>query len=359
MCRCPSLPKRPHRDDPGASNTLHQRGLSMLVRTEQLSKSFDYYKKELGLKNSIKNLFARKKLTKTAVSNISFEIDEGEMVGFLGPNGAGKTTTLKMLSGILHPTSGEASVMGFTPWERKKTFQMQFAIVMGQKNQLWWDLPANESLYLNKCIYEIDDKTYEHTLAELTELLDVKDLLNVQVRRLSLGERMKMELIAALIHKPRLIFLDEPTIGLDIISQKKFREFFKFYNQEEKATIILTSHYMEDVKDLCKRTIVINQGHIVYDGDLQHVNDVFAESKLVKLQLSTPVTREALAAYGEVREFSDFIATLQVPRVELKECSKAILDHLPVVDFNIEDIPVEEGIAQLYQKQEESDYVPA
>ena len=187
-----------------------------------------------------------------------------------------------MLSGILHPTGGGASVMGFTPWERRKAFKMQFAIVMGQKAQLWWDLPANESLYLNKCIYEIDDKVYQHSLAELTELLDVKDLLNVQVRRLSLGERMKMELIAALIHKPKLIYLDEPTIGLDIISQKKIREFLKYYNQEKNATVILTSHYMEDVEDLCKRAIIINQGRIVYDGDLKGVNDVFAQSKVIK-----------------------------------------------------------------------------
>ncbi len=329
----------------------------MIVKARQLSKSFDYYKKELGLKNSFRNLFHREKLTKAAVSDISFEIEEGEMVGFLGPNGAGKTTTLKMLSGILHPTSGEASVLGYTPWERKKAFKMQFAIVMGQKNQLWWDLPANESLYLNKCIYEIDDKTYESSLAELTELLDVKDLLSVQVRRLSLGERMKMELIAALIHKPRLIFLDEPTIGLDIISQRKFRQFFKYYNQEKKSTIILTSHYMEDVEDLCKRVIVINQGHIVYDGDLGRVNDVFAQSKLIKLQLSTPVSRDDLAAFGEVREHTEFTATILVPRQSLKETSKVILDQLPVEDFNIEDIPVEEGIAQLYQR--DAYHVPA
>jgi len=324
----------------------------MIIQVRQLSKSFDYYTKELGLKNSLRNLFARKKLTKAAVSDISFEIDEGEMVGFLGPNGAGKTTTLKMLSGILHPTSGSASVLGYTPWERKKAFKMQFAIVMGQKNQLWWDLPANESLYLNKCIYEIDDKTYEATVAELTELLDVRKLLNVQVRRLSLGERMKMELIAALIHKPRLIFLDEPTIGLDIVSQKKFREFFKFYNQEKRAIIILTSHYMEDIKDLCKRAIVINEGRIVYDGDLGRINEVFAQSKLIKLQLSAPVSPETLAAFGTVREHTDVTATLQVPRAALKESSKVILDQLPVIDFTIEEIPIEEGIAELYQQRE-------
>ncbi len=324
----------------------------MIITVQHLSKSFDYYKKELGLKNSIKNLFFRQKLTKAAVCDISFEIDEGEMVGFLGPNGAGKTTTLKVLSGILHPTGGKAAVLGYVPWERKKAFKMQFSIVMGQKNQLWWDLPANESLYLNKCIYEIEDRTYQSTLGELTELLDVKDLLNVQVRRLSLGERMKMELVAALIHQPRLIFLDEPTIGLDIVSQKRFREFFKYYNQVKKATVLLTSHYMEDVKDLCKRTIIVNQGRIVYDGDLQGVNEVFAESKLIRLQLSTTVSADTLAAFGTVKEHAEFTATLEVPRSDLKERSKLILDQLPVVDFNIEDIPVEEGIALLYQRQE-------
>jgi len=329
----------------------------MVIKVNHLSKSFDYYKKELGLKNSLKNLFFREQLTKEAVRDISFEIQAGEMVGFLGPNGAGKTTTLKMLSGILHPTGGHASVLGYVPWERKKAFKMQFAIVMGQKNQLWWDLPANESLFLNKCIYEVDDRAYRATLAELTELLDVKDLLNVQVRRLSLGERMKMELIAALIHKPNLIFLDEPTIGLDILSQKKIREFFKYYNQEKKATVILTSHYIEDVEDLCKRAIIINQGRIVFDGDLLRVNELFAQSKVIKLQLSGPVSRQVLDTFGQVKEQSEFTATLQVPRFELKERSKAILDQLPVVDFNIEDIPVEEGIALLYQRQEAANAV--
>jgi ABC-2 type transport system ATP-binding protein len=324
----------------------------MVINVEHLSKSFDYYRKELGLSNSLKNLFHREKLIKEAVRDISFQVQEGEMVGFLGPNGAGKTTTLKMLSGILHPTSGRASVLGYTPWERKKAFKMQFAIVMGQKAQLWWDLPANESLNLNKHIYEVDDRVYRATLAELTELLDLKDLLNVQVRRLSLGERMKMELVAALLHKPKLIFLDEPTIGLDILSQKRIRGFLKYYNQQKKATVILTSHYMQDVEDLCKRIIIINEGRLVFDGDLHHVNDVFAQSKVIKLQLSSPVSREMLETFGQVKEHSDFAATLEVPRLEVKERSKAILDGLPVVDFNIEDIPVEEGIALMYQRQE-------
>jgi ABC-2 type transport system ATP-binding protein len=324
----------------------------MLINVDHLSKSFDYYRKELGLGNSFKNLFHREKLSKEAVREISFQIEEGEMVGFLGPNGAGKTTTLKMLSGILHPTGGRADVMGFTPWERKKAFKMQFAIVMGQKAQLWWDLPANESLYLNKCIYEVDDKAYQYTLAELTELLDVKDLLSVQVRRLSLGERMKMELIAALIHKPRLIYLDEPTIGLDILSQKRIRQFLHYYNEQKKATVILTSHYMEDIEDLCRRAIIINQGRIVYDGDLHQVNALFAQSKIIRLQLSAPVSPDLLSCFGILKEHAEFSATLEVPRLELKERSKAILDQLPVVDFNIEDVPVEEGIALLYQRRE-------
>lgn len=323
----------------------------MIIQVEHLSKSFEYYKKELGLGNSFKNLFHREKLIKEAVRDISFGIEAGELVGFLGPNGAGKTTTLKMLSGILHPSSGSAAVIGYTPWERRKDFKMQFAIVMGQKAQLWWDLPANESLYLNKCIYEIDDRTYQATLAEMTELLDVKHLLNVQVRRLSLGERMKMELIAALIHKPRLIFLDEPTIGLDMLSQVKIREFLKYYNQEKKCTIVLTSHYMEDIEALCRRVVIINEGHIVYDGDLHRVNDVFAQSKIIKLQLSDTVSTETLAGYGQVKEHSDFSVTLEVPRSDVKERSKAILDGLPVLDFNIEDVPVEEGIALLYQRK--------
>ena len=262
-----------------------------------------------------------------------------------------------MLSGIVYPTQGQASVLGFTPWERKKAFKMQFAIVMGQKNQLWWDLPANESLYLNKCIYEIEDREYQATLDELTELLDVKDLLSVQVRRLSLGERMKMELVAALLHKPRLIFLDEPTIGLDILSQKRIREFFKYYNQQKKATLILTSHYMQDIESLCRRVIIMNDGEIAFDGDLQRVNAVFAQSKVIKLQLTSPVEPDMLATFGLVKEHSDISATLEVPRLELKERSKAILDQLPIMDFTIADIPVEDGIALLFQRREAADVV--
>lgn len=321
-----------------------------MIKVNNLCKSFSYYKKDVGIKNSVKNLFHREELIKDAVKGISFEIAEGEIVGFLGPNGAGKTTTLKMLSGILFPTSGEAAVLGHVPWERKKEFKMNFSIVMGQKNQLWWDLPANESLLLNKYIYEIEDKVYVRTLEELVELLDVGELLKVQVRRLSLGERMKMELIAALIHKPKVIFLDEPTIGLDIISQKKIREFLKYYNNQNKTTIILTSHYMNDIEDMCKRSIIINQGTVIYDDELRKVNELFSQRKLIKIKLNQYVDKLKLETFGTLKKYEEMSAVLEVNKDDVKECSKIILDSLPVIDFTIEDIPIEEGVSLLYQK---------
>ena len=321
------------------------------ISVRGLSKSFEYYEKEAGLKSSLKNLFHREKLVREAVKSISFSIDEGEIVGFLGPNGAGKTTTLKMLSGILFPTGGEATVLGYVPWERKKHFKMNFSIVMGQKSQLWFDLPAVESFRLNQSIYEIDDRSFQATLDELTELLDVRDMLKVQVRRLSLGERMKMELIAALLHKPKVMFLDEPTIGLDIISQRKIRDFIRFYNEQTKTTVILTSHYMTDIEALCKRMVLINQGRLVFDGDLARVNDLFSEKKILRLQLSDPPDAAILARFGEVKSCAGLEATLEIQKDRVKEVAKEILDTLPVIDFTMEDIPVEEGIALLYQRQ--------
>jgi ABC-2 type transport system ATP-binding protein len=242
-----------------------------IIKVENLKKHYDYYQKDQGLKNSLRNVIKRKKLIKEAVNEINFNVEAGEIVGFIGPNGAGKTTTLKILSGILFPTSGSATVGGFTPWERKKAFKMGFSIVMGQKSQLNWDLPAAETFNLNKCIYEVDDASFKKTVGELTELLGVIPLLKTQVRRLSLGERMKMELIAALIHRPKIIFLDEPTIGLDFVSQKTIREFIRGYNEQTGATILLTSHYMNDIESLCKRAIIINEGHIAFDGNLSDI----------------------------------------------------------------------------------------
>jgi ABC-2 type transport system ATP-binding protein len=320
------------------------------ITVRNLTKSFEYYEKEAGLKSSIRNLFRREKLVREAVRSISFAIDEGEMVGFLGPNGAGKTTTLKMLSGILFPTSGEATVLGHVPWERKKAFKMNFSIVMGQKSQLWFDLPALESFRLNQCIYELDDTTYRRTLDELTELLDVRDMLKVQVRRLSLGERMKMELIASLLHKPKIMFLDEPTIGLDILSQRKIREFLKYYNEQTKTTVILTSHYMNDIEALCRRMVLINRGKIMFDGDLNRVNDLFSATKILRLQLSEELPEAALAQFGVVKGCEGVEATLEIPRERVKAVASEILNSLPVVDFTMEDIPVEEGIALLYTR---------
>lgn len=322
-----------------------------VIKVDELSKQFQYIKKEVGMKNSLKNLFHSQKQLKDAVKHLSFEVEQGEIVGFLGPNGAGKTTTLKMLSGIMYPSSGNASVLGYTPWERKNEFKRQISIVLGQKNQLWWDLPANESLYLNKCIYKLGDKEYDSILDELCTLLNVKELLKVQVRELSLGERMKMELIAALLHHPKVLFLDEPTIGLDIIAQKKIREFLKEYNKRQKTTILLTSHYMDDIEDLCQRTVVINHGTLVYDGSIQEINEKLNNRKILSFQFLKPVERTKFDSLGTVKKYEDYEVMLEVGREEIQKVAAYVLENYLVKDFNAMDIPLEENIAKIYQME--------
>jgi ABC-2 type transport system ATP-binding protein len=320
------------------------------IEVNGLTKAFRTYKKLPGFAGAIRGLFRRQYEQTVAVKDVSFTIEPGELVGFLGPNGAGKTTTLKMLAGLLHPTGGSAKVLGYTPWERDDGYRRQFALLLGQKNQLWWDLPARESLELNAKIYGIPDDDLERTVTEMTELLAVRDKLNVAVRELSLGERMKMELIASLLHHPKILYLDEPTIGLDVVSQKTVREFLREHNAKHKTTILLTSHYMTDIQELCKRVIIIDRGVISFDGRLSDVVDRFADFKLITIQWEGTATysAEAVAKYGEVVEQKPGSLTLKVKRDRVIPVCKALLDELPVSDIDIQEVPIEEVIRKIF-----------
>lgn len=324
-----------------------------IIKVKNLKKYFKVYQKQPGLWGSIKSLFVRKYEEVKAVDNISFEIQPGEVVGFIGQNGAGKTTTLKMLSGLLYPTDGQIEVLGFNPWDRKSEFQKQFSLVMGQKNQLWWDLPAMETFLLNKAIYEIPDDQFKKTLDKLVDLLEVRDFINIQVRKLSLGQRMKCELIAALLHNPKVLFLDEPTIGLDVVMQKTLRDFIKEYNKEFNATIILTSHYMDDVKELCERAIIIDHGKKIFDGKLQNIIDKYARNKTLSLVFSKKVKRSDLEKFGQLKEFDEdgtaLTATLIVQRKTATKTAAQILENLPVQDLNIEEPPIEAIIREVFR----------
>lgn len=321
-----------------------------LIEVLDLTKTYSYSKKEPGVMGSVKQLFRRERLYTTAVDHVSFSIEQGELVGFLGPNGAGKTTTLKMLSGILYPSSGSATVLGYTPWERKRAYQQQFSIVLGQKNQLWWDLPAMNSFLLNKEIYRIPEKKFLDSLDELSTLLDVKDILDVQVRKLSLGQRMKCEIIAALLHQPKVLFLDEPTIGLDVVSQLKMREFINTYNTQSRTTILLTSHYMEDVQALCKRVIIIDHGKIIYDGQLQKLVEDFADHKELKVTFLEPVPQSKLKNLGRVIEYTPQRVVLAVPKSKYKSISTQFLQHFPVDDILIDEPNLDDVIRDIFTK---------
>src|SRR5579872_1453235 len=304
-----------------------------IIEARGLTKIYRTYKKEAGLWGAVKGLGSRKYDEVRAAEDITFTIEEGELVGFLGPNGAGKTTVLKMLSGLLNPTSGTAQVLGFVPWERKDAMKRQFSLLMGQKNALWWDLPARESLELNRSIYGIDRPSFTKIVGELTELLDCVDKLDVMVRELSLGERMKMELIAALLHSPRVLFLDEPTIGLDVTSQKKVREFLRRYNGERRIVTMLTSHYMQDIEELCARVIIIDHGRIFFDGPLSAIIDRFATHKIVGLAFDDGADCD-FTGLGEIVERAPGSVRLKVPRGKVAETCREVLSACKVTDLN-------------------------
>jgi ABC-2 type transport system ATP-binding protein len=319
-----------------------------VIVVDRLSKVYRVQKKEPGLMASVRGLFRRVYLDVRAVDDVSFTIGRGELIGFLGPNGAGKTTTLKVLAGLLHPTSGHVRVLGHEPFKRERAFQRRFSLVLGQKNQLWWDLPAIESFLLNREIYGVPEDEFRTTLDELVDLLELRPLLGVQVRKLSLGERMKCELAGALLHRPDVLFLDEPTIGLDVVMQQKIREFVLAYNRRHAATILLTSHYMDDVKALCDRVIVINQGRLIYDGGLANLVQRYADDKLLTIELERPVDPAALTELGDLMAWDGRRATLRVPRAEISARAARLLATLPVADLAIQEPDVEEVIRELF-----------
>ncbi|MEK7616695.1 MAG: ABC transporter ATP-binding protein [Patescibacteria group bacterium] len=321
-----------------------------IISVKNLKKYYRVHQKEPGFWASIKSFFNRTYYNVKAVDGVSFKIEEGELVGFIGPNGAGKTTTLKVLSGLLYPTSGEIEVLGFEPFKRQSAFQKQFSLIMGQKNQLWWDLPPMESFILNKEIYEVPDEKFKKVVRELSKILQVDDILKVQVRKLSLGQRMKCELIASLLHSPKILFLDEPTIGLDVVAQKNMRDFIKKYNQKFRATIILTSHYMADVRELCKRVIIIDEGRILYDGLLENIVQQFSTHKLIKVDFIKFVDRVKLEAVGQIERFDGLHADIHVPINEVAKRSSKLLTKFPVSDLTIEDPSIEDIIRTIFAR---------
>lgn len=319
-----------------------------IIELDGLAKSYRVYQKREGLGASVLSLFRREYREVCAVRGIDLRVEQGEFVAFLGPNGAGKTTTLKLLSGVIHPTAGTARVMGFVPWLRQNEYRRRFALVMGQKNQLWWDLPAQESFRLHQQIYRIPTSQFERTRDELVELLQVRGLLAQPVRELSLGERMKMELIAALLHSPEVLFLDEPTIGLDVVAQHNIQRFLKHYQEVRQITILLTSHYMKDVMALCRRVVVIAEGRIIYDGSLGGIVDRFGGHKMLTLQFGQDQMPSDLARFGEVVEVQPPKVRLRVDRQQTARVLGRLLETYLIEDISVEDPPLEDLIATLF-----------
>lgn len=321
-----------------------------IIEIESLAKSYRIYQKREGLLSSIRGLFHREFREVQAVRGIDLKVEAGEFVAFLGPNGAGKTTTLKLLSGVITPTSGTAHVMGYVPWHRENAYRRRFALVMGQKNQLWWDLPAQESFRLHQQIYHIESEQFDRRRDELVDLLEVRKLLGQPVRELSLGERMKMELIAALLHSPEVLFLDEPTIGLDVIAQHNIQAFLRHYQQLRKMTVLLTSHYMKDVAALCRRVVIIAQGQIMYDGSLSGIVDRFSGHKVITLVFPTDTIPSGLARFGEILEENSPKVKLRVERAVVAEALAGILASHTIDDVSVEDPPLEEVIAEMFSQ---------
>ena len=321
-----------------------------IIEIEGLAKSYRVYQKKEGLAASLKGLFRRKYREVQAVRGIDLQVEPGEFVAFLGPNGAGKTTTLKLLSGVINPTSGKATVMGHVPWKRENSYRRRFALVMGQKNQLWWDLPAQESFRLHQQIYQIPAAEFKQNFDELADLLEIRDLVQQPVRELSLGERMKMELIAALLHSPEVLFQDEPTIGLDVIAQHNIQQFLKYYQEQRGITILLTSHYMKDIAALCRRVVIIAQGELKYDGSLTGIIDRFSEHKLVTLQFADEQPVTGLSRFGEVVSDEYPKVQLRIPRNQVANTLSAMLDVGAIDDIAVEDPPLEELIADFFSQ---------
>jgi ABC-2 type transport system ATP-binding protein len=324
-----------------------------VIEIRGLEKSYRVYQKKEGLRAALSGLFHREYREVHAVRGIDLEVEEGEFVAFLGPNGAGKTTTLKLLSGVINPSAGAARVLGYVPWQRDNAYRRRFALVMGQKNQLWWDLPAAESFRLHQQIYRIEPERYEHTKDDLVDLLGVRQLLNQPVRELSLGERMKMELIAALLHSPDVLFLDEPTIGLDVIAQHNIQKFLRHYQEERRITILLTSHYMKDVAALCRRVVVINHGQIVYDGSLGGIIDRFSSHKVLTLLFSNGNMPSDFNRYGDVVELAEPRVKLRVDRQQISDVLSTVLANHTLEDVSVEDPPLEEVIAEVFAQSAE------
>jgi ABC-2 type transport system ATP-binding protein len=325
-----------------------------VIEIEQLAKSYRVYQKGEGLGAAVRGLFRRQYKSVDALRAIDLKVEAGEFVAFLGPNGAGKTTTLKLLSGVIYPSSGTARVMGHIPWKRENAYRRRFALVMGQKNQLWWDLPAQESFRLHQQIYRIPPDEFERSRDELTELLTVRPLLGRPVRELSLGERMKMELIAALLHRPEVLFLDEPTIGLDVVAQHNIQGFLKHYQEARNITILLTSHYMKDVAALCRRAVIIAQGQIMYDGSLAGIVDRFSGHKMLSLSFADDTNVPDLSRFGTVVESRPPKVRLKVDRKRVTEVLTTVLNGHVVTDVSVEDPPLEEVIAAAFQSAAEN-----